>query len=117
MEKHDPIYMVTMISMRDPDPELDTWLTDRNDPDVTDKDGQIQDSTRMVGWFANLDEATKTVENNIGDLHEYYYKYAMITTVPEGLYRFDLSPQFYEYDMSKKKYVRIQTPQCLRGLG
>lgn len=43
-------------------------------------------SSRSVGWFETYEEALNIVENNIGDLNETIYDYAVIEKLGCGLY-------------------------------
>lgn len=42
---------------------------------------------RCVGYFRDLATAEQCVQENWGDIFEYYYMYALIEAVPEGLYQ------------------------------
>lgn len=65
--------------------------------------------TRCVGYFKTFKEAEEAVINNAGDMNEDgYYKYAVIENIPEGVYRLDLSPVWYEWDETTKKYKKIK---------
>lgn len=58
-------------------------------------DGHINESKdytgfnlESVGWFPELEQAVKALNNNYGDLHEdQFYKYAFILFKEPGLYK------------------------------
>lgn len=53
--KNDPIYVITIIVNED-----------------------VNSNTRCVGFYHDLTSAIESVQNNDGDMHENYYKYAVI---------------------------------------
>lgn len=66
-------------------------------------------SQRVVGFFYDLDQCKKVVENNDLDIHENFYKYAVVEKVHEGLYSTDGERYFYEW--IEGKYVSIDCPE------
>lgn len=74
------------------------------------------EGTRTVGYFETLEEAKKCIEENWGDIHEDYYKYAVIEDVEPGLYQSMFStPIWYKWSKSKEKYLPIDKPAQLRN--
>lgn len=70
------------------------------------------ENLRIVGFFPNLDDAVRIVEDNVGDINENgYYKHATIEMVESGLYPnnhgYDRQTRFYEWNTDQRKYVRI----------
>lgn len=48
----------------------------------------LKETTRVVGYFLDLEDAVECVEGNWGDLYEAgYYKYAVIEDVEPGIYQ------------------------------
>ena len=45
----------------------------------------LRRSSRVWGWFEKFEDAVEVIEKNISDIWEYYYEYAMIEEVPEGI--------------------------------
>ena len=73
---------------------------------------------RTVGFFKTLKEAKAVVEENQGDIFEYYYNHATIECLRDGLYPCDGYSEetiFYEWDVNKRKYIEIPKPECLKG--
>lgn len=65
--------------------------------------------TRVVGYFLTLEEAKKCIKNNWCDIHENYYKYAVIEDVAPGLYRsIESKPLWFRW--TKTGYRPIQKP-------
>lgn len=76
------------------------------------------EGTRVVGYFLNVEDARKCIEENWGDIYEDgYYKYAFIEGIAPGLYETCLDTEFYEWngDIKTGKYQKIERPECLKG--
>lgn len=72
-------------------------------------------STCTFGYFFDLEQALDRVTNNVTDIQECCYNYAMITKVPEGLYpetHIDMKEDilFFEYNAGTDKYEQRETP-------
>lgn len=68
-----------------------------------------------VGFFASYKEAHGVVANNIGDIHEQTYTYAVIERIEEGVYsQFD---RRWFYKFANKGYEPIQTPEETKNWG
>ena len=79
-------------------------------------------STRLPGYFTDLDEARDVVKNNIGDIWETVYDYACIEKVSEGLYGTKDFCEWYKYNADTGCYEKIDTPKfeehiCGRTIG
>ncbi len=75
-------------------------------------------SQRVVGFFYELDQCKKVVENNDLDIHENFYRYVVIEKVHEGIYSTDGERYFYEWIAGK--YVSIDCPEevaCVINFG
>ncbi len=53
-------------------------------------------SIRTVGYYADLEDARKTVINNAGDICETIYDYAIIEGVEQGLYPITKLQELYK---------------------
>jgi len=72
-------------------------------------------NSSCLGYFTSFEEAEYNVLNNVNDLYERCYNYAVIEDVKPGLWSSILStPTFYKWD--GKKYVRIDRPKETSGL-
>ena len=72
---------------------------------------EIEES-RTIGYFLTLEDARKVVRNNLCDIHESYYKYAVIEEVSPGLYSSTESTSYW-YRWTKDHYRRIPKPEQL----
>lgn len=70
------------------------------------------EESRTIGYFLTLEAAKRVVKNNICDIHEDYYKYAVIEEVEPGLYSSTESKSFW-YRWTTNGYRRIQKPSQL----
>jgi len=71
-------------------------------------------SHRVVGFFDNLEDAKKAVEDNWCDLYENgYYKYAIIEEREDGLYSTCDNPIFYKWEDGG--YKKIKRPRATYG--
>ena len=69
---------------------------------------EIEES-RTIGYFLTLEDAKRVVKKNICDIHEDYYRYAVIEEVEQGLYSSTESKSFW-YRWTTRGYRRIQKP-------
>jgi hypothetical protein len=70
-------------------------------------------SVRCVGYFKEKEEAVYTVENNVCDIFEYTYNYAVIERIEEGLYQVDIEPTFFKYNFEKEAYEECEKPAII----
>ena len=76
---------------------------------ITTIDSKKND-TRCVGYYSDFKKAEDCVLDNIFDIHETCYDYAVIENIPEGLYHYDENPIWFEWDEITKRYKRINFP-------
>lgn len=74
---------------------------------------------RTWGYFADRETAIKAVEQNWTDMYEYYYTYAVIEKIPEGICGFEIwvpdesddeRQIFFKWDKAGQKYRRVDAP-------
>jgi phosphoribosylformylglycinamidine (FGAM) synthase PurS component len=70
---------------------------------------------RTLGYFLTLEEAKYVIKNNVNDIHENYYKYAIIEEVSPGLYT-STESKTYWYMWTLRGYRRIKKPEQLKQL-
>ena len=70
----------------------------------------ISDS-RCIGYFSDQESAIKAIESNWGDFWETIYNYAVIENIPEGIYKFDAEPLWFQYDRDTEEYKPIDRPE------
>lgn len=65
------------------------------------------------GYYADVDVAFRAVLENWGDIQEYYYEYAVIEYVPEGIYSSSGDdPQYwFKWDTDCKGWVPCEAPE------
>jgi len=67
--------------------------------------------SRCIGYFSEQESAIKAIENNRGDFWETIYNYAVIENIPEGIYKFDAEPLWFQYDRDTEEYKPIDRPE------
>ena len=67
---------------------------------------------RTIGYVLTLNEAKYIIKNNCYDIHENYYKYAIIEEVGPGIYSSTDTKSFW-YRWTRNGYRRIQKPSQL----
>ena len=77
---------------------------------------------RCIGWFNNHEDAKHAVTNNMGDMWEGSYTYAVIERVGEGLYQTEPDYELFKFNTKTMKYEPIETPEymkhfCSFGIG
>ena len=75
-----------------------------------DKNGELCTS-RCVGYFETYEEAKDVVLNNILDIFERLYNYAVIEEVSPGLYELDLNPHWFKISDDYDSYHEIEKPK------
>lgn len=75
-----------------------------------DKEGNC----RCVGYVKTFEEAENIVLNNIGDINETIYDYAIIENIPEGLYQYNQNASWYQWNNGK--YKKINRPDVYNHL-
>lgn len=81
---------------------------------VTTLDSKDGD-TRCVGYFRSFKEAENVVLNNVYDIWETCYDYAIIEHIPEGLYQYDFHPVWYKYQKTTCGYVKCEQPEFIQA--
>lgn len=91
---------------------------------ITEKPGDFPriGETRCIGFFEKFEDAKRAVERNLGDMHEFYYKYAVIEAVCEGLYGTDPLSHLFKWSDDKDGYEPVDQStwpkhleKCLRS--
>lgn len=71
---------------------------------------------RTVGFYTNFLDAYSTVHNNVGDLCETIYNYAMIEEVEEGLYgSAGMRTWWFKYNQDTGTYDEIPIPEFCKN--
>lgn len=74
---------------------------------------------RCVGFYFDLNIATKEVENNSCDINEAgHYTYCVIEKVKPGLYYYPRKETWFQWDYDKKEYIIIkEKPKLFEKIG
>lgn len=78
---------------------------------------KLQEGSRCVGYFSELNDAVECLKDNCCDLNEAgLYPWAVIENIPEGLYQYDLNPLWFKWDDVNEKYIKVDTPEELKNI-
>ena len=66
---------------------------------------------RTPGFYECYEDARYAVINNVCDIREYCYNYAVIEHYDPGLYTPGRPREWYKYDEASKKYLPIEEPK------
>ena len=70
---------------------------------------------RSVGFFFDMEQSQRIVENNIGDISECgYYRYCVIEVFDEGIYQESKEEIWYVWYSEQNRYVRCLKPNNLK---
>jgi len=80
------------------------------------KGSMISDESRCWGFYPNLSQAKNAVENNITDLWETIYDYAVIEIIRPGIAYPAEIVQWYKYRIGSKKYEPVNEPKWAKNI-
>ena len=60
---------------------------------------------RVWGWFDDFEKSEKVVLNNVTDIFEYYYNYACVEEVPQGVIAIAKVIQWYKASFDSDRGV------------
>ena len=69
---------------------------------------------RCWGFYEDWNDAREVVENNITDIWETVYWYAVIEEYTQGISTCTLNRWFYKYDRNLNKYIEIKEPEYIK---
>ncbi len=72
-------------------------------------------SSRLVGWYSKFNDAYSLVSENLCDINETCYKYALIEECYEGVYNPADRRWWFEYNREKDQYMQISEPDFVKG--
>ena len=75
-------------------------------------------SSRCVGYVKDKDVAIDIVKNNVCDLFETIYHYAVIEKIEEGLYQYALDDDaiWFEFNCETEEYEMIPKPKEMENI-
>jgi hypothetical protein len=82
----------------------------------------LRSEKRCMGYYNKFKDANNVVINNMTDINETMYDYAVIEEFVEGLYPDTKSIHYYKFNESSEKYEEIERPKewnqiCNWGIG
>ena len=80
------------------------------------EEGQKAFTWRTPGFRYSLEEAKEVVEENMCDIFEYCYKYAVIEELEPYLYPERKGVWWYKWDKEKEQYLPIETDSTIEIL-
>lgn len=84
--------------------------------DVMEKDDKGVFTWRTPGFRYSLEEAKEVVEENMCDIFEYCYKYAVIEELEPYLYPERKNVWWYKWDNEKEKYCPVENNDTIEIL-
>lgn len=71
---------------------------------------------RCVGYFFNIRDAKRCIEENWGDIYENgHYTHAVIEKVEHGIYSYPREEWWYEWNKDIRGYSSIEKPEGLKN--
>lgn len=71
---------------------------------------------RTWGYYHRFMEAQKAVENNLTDMREGCYDYALIERIEPGICAHSEQMQWYMWDSENGRYTEIDQPESMKRL-
>ena len=73
-------------------------------------------NARTVGFVETLEKAGEILLNNVGDLWESIYQYAVIEDISPGIYSVPEDRCFFKFDEDRQGYYPIEEPEELKNV-
>ena len=67
--------------------------------------------SRCWGYYYDKNDCIKVLHDNITDIHECYYNYAVIEKINEGLSSLSIEREFFEYKRNLSGFFEIEEPK------
>ncbi len=71
---------------------------------TTDKGWPNLGAERLIGYYFDIEHALYSVQNNLCDIWEHTYDYAIVEEVEEGLYNTTHNRFFFKFNQEKDEY-------------
>ena len=71
---------------------------------------------RTWGYYPEYEMAANTLRNNVTDLCEGCYKYAVIEKIGAGICAICEGRQWFVWDKEKHGYIEMDEPECVKHL-
>ena len=78
--------------------------------------------TRCWGFYFDKEDAVHVVRENVADIQEYFYDYAVIEEYEEGISNYTGNRQWFKWNEDRQGYFEISEPEnmeyiCCFALG
>ena len=67
---------------------------------------------RCFGYEETLEAAERALNKNICDMHEYYYRYAVVEKIGPHIHPDVEEEYWFEWDNDKRGFFRIEKPEA-----
>ena len=71
-------------------------------------------NTRCWGWYKEYDDARHDIENNVSDMHECFYKYALIEETGEGTHARPNKITWFMWNRDDERYEECEEPEAAK---
>lgn len=71
---------------------------------------------RAWGYYYKFADAKRAVENNLTNLHENCYNYALIERIDQGICGYAEQMQWYVWDYENQRYTEMDQPESMKRL-
>ncbi len=68
-------------------------------------------SSRTFGFKSDFESAKTALNENICDMHEYLYLYAVVEEINEGIHPYVENRWFFKWDKEKDGFFEISEPE------
>ena len=75
----------------------------------------VTGDTRTFGYFDNLETCIHALNENICDMHECLYKFAVIESIGQGIHPHAKEISWFQWDDEKQGFFEIEKPECTRN--
>lgn len=83
-----------------------------------EKDGRgcfVTGDMRTFGYFDNLEACTQALNENVCDMHECLYEFAVIESIGQGIHSHAKEVAWFRWDDEKQGFFETKKPVCTRN--
>lgn len=84
--------------------------------DQTEQSFPKMGSSRTWGYFSDKSWALEALHENVTDMWETCYDYAILEYFDEGLIPVGIDRQFFKYDRKRNGYFEIEEPEFMKRI-
>jgi len=71
---------------------------------------------RTWGYYPEYEYAAEVLHENVTDMHEGCYEYALIENIDYGICAIADERQWFKWDAEKRGYFEIEEPECVKQI-